>query len=118
MSQSLKEKEVNIGFLKQDIDFEFGRTVLEESYLAFSDIIGIEKQLSFINTQLAERTDYESTEYSQLIVDLNDLQHKYEIIGGYSYQGTTEKILQGLGFLRSDFTKLTDKAFGRVENEN
>jgi len=110
--QIAKEKEVNIGFLKQDIDFEFGRTVLEESYLAFSEIIAIEKQLSFINTQLAERTDYESAEYSQLIVDLNDLQHQYEIIGGYSYQGTTEKILQGLGFLRVDFTKLTDTFSG------
>mgnify|MGYP001262409072 FL=1 len=110
--QIAKEKEVNIGFLKQDIDFEFGRTVLEESYLAFSEIIAIEKQLSFINTQLAERTDYESAEYSQLIVDLNDLQHQYEIIGGYSYQGTTEKILQGLGFLRADFTKLTDTFSG------
>ena len=110
--QIAKEKEVNIGFLKQDIDFEFGRTVLEESYLAFSEIITIEKQLSFINTQLAERTDYESSDYSQLIVDLNDLQHQYEIIGGYSYQGTTEKILQGLGFLRADFTKLTDTFSG------
>ncbi|MDC0552350.1 ATP-binding cassette domain-containing protein [Flavobacteriaceae bacterium] len=110
--QIAKEKEVNIGFLKQDIDFEFGRTVLEESYLAFSEIIAIEKQLSFINTQLAERTDYESAEYSQLIVDLNDLQHQYEIIGGYSYQGTAEKILQGLGFLRADFTKLTDTFSG------
>jgi ATP-binding cassette, subfamily F, member 3 len=110
--QIAKEKEVNIGFLKQDIDFEFGRTVLEESYLAFSEIIAIEKQLSFINIQLAERTDYESAEYSQLIVDLNDLQHQYEIIGGYSYQGTTEKILQGLGFLRADFTKLTDTFSG------
>ena len=110
--QIAKEKEVNIGFLKQDIDFEFGRTVLEESYLAFSEIIAIEKQLSFINTQLAERTDYESADYSQLIVDLNDLQHQYEIIGGYSYQGTTEKILQGLGFLRADFTKLTDTFSG------
>ncbi|MDB4179693.1 ATP-binding cassette domain-containing protein [Flavobacteriaceae bacterium] len=110
--QIAKEKEVNIGFLKQDIDFEFGRTVLEESYLAFSEIIAIEKQLSFINTQLAERTDYESAEYSQLIIDLNDLQHQYEIIGGYSYQGTTEKILQGLGFLRADFTKLTDTFSG------
>ena len=110
--QIAKEKDVNIGFLKQDIDFEFGRTVLEESYLAFSEIIAIEKQLSFINTQLAERTDYESKEYSQLIVDLNDLQHQYEIIGGYSYQGITEKILQGLGFLREDFNKLTDTFSG------
>ena len=110
--QIAKEKDVNIGFLKQDLDFEFGRTVLEESYLAFSEIIDIEKQLSFINTQLAERTDYESADYSQLIVDLNDLQHQYEIIGGYSYQGTTEKILQGLGFLREDFNKLTDTFSG------
>jgi ATP-binding cassette, subfamily F, member 3 len=110
--QIAKEKDVNIGFLKQDLDFEFGRTVLEESYLAFSEIIDIEKQLSFINTQLAERTDYESADYSQLIVDLNDLQHQYEIIGGYSYQGTTEKILQGLGFLREDFDKLTDTFSG------
>ena len=110
--QIAKEKDVNIGFLKQDLDFEFGRTVLEESYLAFSEIIAIEKQLSFINTQLAERTDYESADYSQLIVDLNDLQHQYEIIGGYSYQGTTEKILQGLGFLREDFDKLTDTFSG------
>jgi ATP-binding cassette subfamily F protein 3 len=110
--QIAKEKEINIGFLKQDIDFEFGRTVLEESYLAFSEIIGIEKKLSLINTQLAERTDYESSEYSQLIIDLNDLQHKYEIIGGYNYQGITEKILQGLGFLRADFNKLTDTFSG------
>ncbi|MGY8920206.1 MAG: ATP-binding cassette domain-containing protein [Flavobacteriales bacterium] len=110
--QIAKEKEINIGFLKQDIDFEFGRTVLEESYLAFSEIIGIEKKLSLINTQLAERIDYESSEYSQLIVDLNDLQHKYEIIGGYNYQGITEKILQGLGFLRADFNKLTDTFSG------
>ena len=110
--QIAKEKDVNIGFLKQDLDFEFGRTVLEESYLAFSEIIDIEKQLSFINTQLAERTDYESADYCQLIVDLNDLQHQYEIIGGYSYQGTTEKILQGLGFLREDFDKLTDTFSG------
>jgi ATP-binding cassette subfamily F protein 3 len=91
--QIAKEKEINIGFLKQDIDFELGRTVLEESYLAFSEIIGIEKKLSLINTQLAERTDYESSEYSQLIVDLNDLQHKYEIIGGYNYQGITANLL-------------------------
>ena len=110
--QIAKEKEINIGFLKQDIDFEFGRTVLEESYLAFSEIKIIESKISFINTQLAERTDYESVEYSQLIVDLNDLQHKYEIIGGYSYQGVTEKILQGLGFLRADFNKLTDTFSG------
>ena len=54
------DKEVKIGFLKQDIDFEQGRTVLEEAYQAFVEIKKLEGQLENINTQLAERTDYES----------------------------------------------------------
>jgi len=106
------DKEVSIGFLKQDIDFEMGRTVLEESYEAFTEIKKLEKQLEYINTQLAERTDYESDGYHDLMVDLNDVQHQYEIHGGYNYQGETERILQGLGFQREDFEKLTETFSG------
>ncbi len=105
--QLAKEKDVEIGFLKQDIDFEEGRTVLEEAYQAFEKIKACEKRLEEINTQLAERTDYESEAYHQLMVELNDVQNQYEIIGGYNYQGNTERILQGLGFKRSDFDKQT-----------
>ena len=65
-----------------------------------------------VNTQLAERTDYESDGYHQLMIDVNELQHQYEILGGYNYQGDTEKILQGLGFQRQDFEKLTDTFSG------
>lgn len=64
------EKDVKIGFLKQDIDFEEGRTVLEESYQAFSEIKALELKLDEINTALAERTDYESDGYHQLMVIL------------------------------------------------
>jgi ATP-binding cassette subfamily F protein 3 len=106
------DKEVSIGFLKQDIDFEKGRTVLEESYEAFTEIKSLEKQLEKINIQLAERTDYESDVYHQLMVDLNEIQHQYEIHGGYNYQGETERILQGLGFQREDFNKLTETFSG------
>ncbi|PHQ62117.1 MAG: glycosyl transferase family 2 [Maribacter sp.] len=106
------EKDVKIGFLRQDIDFEQGRTVLEEAYQAFEEIKGLELRLDDINHQLAERTDYESDGYHQLMVDLNDVTHLYEIIGGYNYQGETEKILQGLGFKRSDFDKKTDTFSG------
>ncbi|WP_036380114.1 ribosomal protection-like ABC-F family protein [Muricauda sp. MAR_2010_75] len=106
------EKDVKIGFLKQDIDFEQGRTVLEESYQAFSEIQSLEAQLEKINTALAERTDYESDSYHQLMVDLNDVTHHYEILGGYNYQGDTEKVLLGLGFKREDFNKLTDTFSG------
>lgn len=106
------DKNIRIGFLKQDIDFVIGNTVLEEAYQAFQEIISMELQLDEINTQLAERTDYESESYNQLIVDLSDLTHRYEILGGYNYQGKTERILQGLGFKRSDFDKLTETFSG------
>ncbi len=106
------DKEVKIGFLKQDIDFHQGRTVLEESYQAFEEIKKLESGLAHINTQLVERTDYESDGYQQLMIDLNDLTERYEILGGYNYQGDTEKVLQGLGFLRQDFDKLTDTFSG------
>ncbi|HLV38276.1 ABC-F family ATP-binding cassette domain-containing protein [Xanthomarina sp.] len=110
--QIAADKNMSIGFLKQDIDFVLGRTVLEESYEAFKELKTIEAKLEDINYQLVNRTDYESEGYHQIMVDLNDLQHQYEILGGYNYQGETEKILQGLGFKRSDFEKLTDTFSG------
>lgn len=106
------EKEIKIGFLKQDIDFVKGRTVLEEAYQAFEEIKKAEKRLQEINHELATRTDYESEAYSKLIEDLSDVTHHYEIIGGYNYVGDTEKILLGLGFKREDFDKLTDTFSG------
>jgi len=106
------DKDVEIGFLRQDIDFVPGRTILEEAYQAFVEIKEIELKLDAINEQLATRTDYESEAYSQLIVDLTDLTERYELLGGYNYQGDTEKILQGLGFKRADFDKLTDTFSG------
>lgn len=110
--QIAADKNLSIGFLKQDIDFVVGRTVLEEAYDAFKEIRELESKIDDINHQLVERTDYESEIYHQLMVDLNEIQHQYEIIGGYNYQGETEKILLGLGFKREDFNKLTDTFSG------
>ncbi|MCF2873537.1 MULTISPECIES: ABC-F family ATP-binding cassette domain-containing protein [unclassified Tenacibaculum] len=106
------DKEVRIGFLRQDIDFVHGRTILEEAYQAFTEIKEIEFELDEINQQLAERTDYESEAYNDLIISLNEKTERYELLGGYNYQGETEKILQGLGFQREDFDKLTDTFSG------
>ncbi|MCO6148250.1 ABC-F family ATP-binding cassette domain-containing protein [Flavobacterium sp. NRK1] len=106
------EKEVKIGFLKQDIDFIKGRTVLEEAYQAFEEIKKAEAKIDKINHELVTRTDYESEAYSQLIEDLSDVTHHYEILGGYNYVGDTEKILLGLGFKREDFDKPTDTFSG------
>ena len=107
-----EKKDLRIGFLRQDIDFVLGRTVLEEAYQAFVEIKVLELKLEDINIQLAERTDYESQVYHDLMVGLNEVQEQYEILGGYNYQGETEKILLGLGFDRDDFNKLTDTFSG------
>lgn len=106
------EKEVKIGFLRQDIDFVKGRTVLEEAYQAFEEIKHTELKIDEINHQLATRTDYESQSYSDLIEQLSDLTHHYEILGGYNYVGDTEKILLGLGFKREEFNNQTDTFSG------
>ncbi|WP_347066235.1 ABC-F family ATP-binding cassette domain-containing protein [Flavobacterium sp. WV_118_3] len=106
------EKEVKLGFLKQDIDFVKGRTVLEEAYQAFEDIKNAELKMEKINHQLVTRTDYESESYSELIEQLSDVTHHYEILGGYNYVGDTEKVLLGLGFKREDFDQLTDTFSG------
>lgn len=110
--QIATEKEVRIGFLRQDIDFEQGRTVLDEAYQAFEEIKRAELKIDEINHQLVTRTDYESASYSELIEQLSDVQHHYEILGGYNYVGDTEKILLGLGFKREDFNNQTDTFSG------
>jgi len=106
------DKQAKIGFLKQDIDFNKGKTILDEAYLAFTEIKSIEKKLVQIHKQLDLRTDYESKEYNDLLHELDDLNHRFELIGGYSYKGETERILQGLGFNRNDFDKQTDTFSG------
>ena len=110
--QIATEKEVKMGFLRQDIDFDHGRTVLEEAYEAFTEIKAVEKKLEKINHQLVSRTDYESEAYSQIIEDLSDYTHRFELLGGYNYVGDTEKILLGLGFKREDFNNQTDTFSG------
>ena len=106
------EKDIKIGFLKQDIDLEKGRTVLDEAYQAFTEIKKLELKQNEINLKLSERTDYESKSYFELISELSDATDRYELIGGYNYQGQTEKILQGLGFNRLDFNKNTNTFSG------
>ena len=110
--QIAADKNLKIGFLKQDLEFEFGRTVLEESYQAFTDIIELEAKIEAVNLQLVERLDHESEAYHDLMVEVNELQHQYEIAGGYNYKGDTEKILNGLGFKREEFDNLTDTFSG------
>ena len=64
------DKDLKIGFLKQDIDFIEGRTVIEETYEAFVEIKIIDKKIEDVNNQLINSKNSESKEYYQLMIDL------------------------------------------------
>ena len=106
------EKNCKIGYLPQDLDFDNGRTVLEEAYLAFEEIKKVESRQEEIHKIMEQTQDYESQSYMELLDELNDLNNRFEMIGGYYYQSQTEKILLGLGFTMDDLDALTDTFSG------
>ena len=106
------EKNCQIGYLAQDLDFENGRTVLEEAYLAFEEIMKVEKRQEAIHKIMGETQDFESPSYLDILDELNELNTRYEMIGGYHYQAQTEKILLGLGFSVIDLNAATDTFSG------
>ncbi len=112
VGQIAKEKELKIGLLKQDFDFAHGKTILEETYKAFEDLRFMESELERLGNELGSRSDYESDAYHDIMVAMNDVQHRYEMLGGYSYQGDAEKVLIGLGFGRDRFDEPVDNLSG------
>lgn len=106
------EKSCIIGYLPQDIDFDKGRTVLKETYQAFTEIIALEKQQERLNQAIIERTDYDSESYANLLVEQAEAGEQYEILGGYTYQAKVERVLRGLGFVEDDFDRQTDTFSG------
>ena len=106
------EKNCKIGYLPQDLDFEHGRTVLEEAYLAFEEIKSIEQRQEAIHQFMETTQDFESQSYFDQLDELNELNTRYEMIGGYHYQAQTEKILLGLGFSMRDLNAPTDTFSG------
>ena len=101
-----------IGYLTQDLDFEDGRTVLEEANTAFDDLNKIKFLMDQANTQLIERTDYESEEYMQIISNFNQLEESYRIRGGHETSSMIGNILSGLGFEQKDFDRKTNEFSG------
>jgi ATP-binding cassette subfamily F protein 3 len=104
--------ESTIGYLRQDLEFEEGRTVQEEAEQAFQEIKKLEQQINAINLEMSERTDYESDGYMQLITDLNDLNERFGMLGGYTIQSEMSQVLIGLGFQLDDFERQTNEFSG------
>jgi ATP-binding cassette, subfamily F, member 3 len=101
-----------IGYLPQELEYQDGRTVLEEAATAFKEAEELQKEIEYINEQLVIRTDYESEEYMNLISRLNEANEHFSLIGGYTMQADMEKVLLGLGFEKNDFNRSTSEFSG------
>tara|TARA_B100000900_G_scaffold185892_1_gene157630 strand:- start:17961 stop:19874 length:1914 start_codon:yes stop_codon:yes gene_type:complete len=106
------EKNCSIGYLPQELQVENIRTVIEETYQAFPELLKNQSRQDEIGELLNSRTDYESGAYQELIQELIDLGSEFEVLGGYKYKAESEKILLGLGFIANDFNQLTSSFSG------
>ena len=103
-----KPNDLRIGYLPQIMDHHKGRTVLEEALTAFEDVNSIQQELDSISAQLAERTDYESASYLELISRLNDLNDTLALSQSEPADVQATKTLLGLGFKDEDFGRKTE----------
>lgn len=103
---------ITIGYLKQDLEFEEGRTVMEEAESSFEELKVLEKRIEEINLQMTERTDYESESYLELISEFNEVDERYQVLGGHSISAKISQVLLGLGFVQSDFERPTNEFSG------
>ena len=101
-----------IGYLPQTMRVADTTTLVEETAKAFEEVLRLEAEIEALTREIAERTDYESSEYEQLLHRLNDAQDHYHILGGETRDADIEKTLLGLGFKRSDFGRATSEFSG------
>jgi ATP-binding cassette subfamily F protein 3 len=105
-------KGITIGYLPQHMPVSDTQTLIKETEMAFAEIFEMQKHIEYLNTALAERTDYESKEYHDIIDELTIANEHMTIMGAINYQAELEKTLLGLGFSREDFNRPTAEFSG------
>lgn len=104
--------DISLGYLPQNMVCKDSRTVFDEAREAFSEVLRLDEEIKKINTELADRTDYESPEYLKLIHKLSDAGDRYHILGGGAIEANIEQTLLGLGFKANDFERQTSEFSG------
>ncbi len=99
---------IRIGYLPQIMEHHKGRSVIDETMTAFADILGMEKELETLTAELSSREDYESREYQDLIVRMNDINDRLSYSQGESPKVQAEKTLLGLGFRYEELDRPTE----------
>ena len=106
------QRDTCIGYLPQVMELSDTRTVRQETEQAFAHLHELEHRVGELNNQLAERTDYESDEYLQLVERFAHESERFQMLGGMNYQAELERVLVGLGFRREEFDRPTSELSG------
>ena len=101
-----------LGFLHQDITIAKGKTILEEASTAFEQVKVLQDEIEQLNNEIAQRTDYESDAYTELLNRFADCNDRFALLGGDAVGAETEKVLKGLGFKQKDLNRLIDEFSG------
>ncbi len=94
-----------VGYLPQEMMLNSDKTIYDETVVAFNEIMQLRDDIDRYAAEIAARDDYESDSYHRLIHKLSDANEHYQLLGGQSMDADVEKVLSGLGFLRSDFER-------------
>ena len=104
--------DLTIGYLPQVMVIQDDTTVRDEARKAFAGNVEMKERLDKMERQLAERTDYESESYNQLVARFTQEHDRYQMMGAGNYEAELERTLAGLGFLRSDLERPTAEFSG------
>ena len=104
--------DTTIGYLPQVMNLQDDTTVRQEAQKAFADISKMKERVDRLNAELAERTDYESESYMELVQRFTAEHERYMMMGAENYEAEIERTLTGLGFVRTDFDRPTSEFSG------
>ena len=106
------QNDITLGYLPQVMVLSDEHTVMEEAEKAFDHISDMQQRVEQLNNELANRTDYESESYMQLVETFTHESERFQLMGGMNYHAELERTLQGLGFAPSDFNRPTKEFSG------
>lgn len=104
--------DTTIGYLPQVMKLSDDTTVKEETRKAFADATKMKEELECMQQEMAERTDYESESYTELVERFTQEHERFMLLGGENYEAEIERTLVGLGFERTDFDRPTSEFSG------
>ena len=104
--------DTTIGYLPQVMHLTDDTTLREETRKAFADVLKQKERVAKMERELAERTDYESESYMELVEKFSHEHDRFMLLGADNYEAELERTLLGLGFNKTDFERPTSEFSG------